>query len=1443
MRLVLTLFDNPRTVDLVDHTEAATLADLLDAAYGPVHDLRGPLWVDDASYELDAPLESLTLMEGSTIGSKRPQALELLEGWTLTVLGGTGTQGHCAPAPGEPVSIGRSPRADLTTDSPSASWLHATATLEEEGLRLEDRDSTNGSTVDGTPLDAEGTVLSDDAVVRVGGCTVAVRKDVAEPAAPRPGSLHNVTAAGTVPFNRPPRPGRPAPPRPLALPQRKSIPPATKFSLITVLAPLALALVMIIMMRDLRYALVSLMSPLLAVGTWAEQRRRRAQEVKEADAAFATGLETLTKDLLGAARARRLVMRADTPDVQLMRRRALVPTTTLWQRRAEDPDVLLLTAGTADVHWVPEVDARPGQRQEDEVSALLARASVPGAPAQVDLTGAGVVGIVGDRAGAVALARSLLVQAATHCGPADLTVGVFHDPGRAQEWEWASWLPHTRRLGPEAGRWLGGQRTVSDSLLGRLRDGVESLPTPHVLLLLDSDVLTEGRDSPARALLGRGRAASPSRDHVPRRVSGIVVAAVREHLPAACTTVIEVGEDSTGVLEHPQRRERVEDVALCGASVAEAEQAARALARLEDPELEVPGASLPGLVRLGPLLGLEEVTASQVRRLWGSPGVSTPIGVGERGVMELDVVRDGPHGLVGGTTGSGKSEFLRSLVAGLAARNDPTRLTFILIDFKGGAAFKTCERLPHTIGTISNLDAQMADRALRALEAEMTYRQRLFASAGDGVDNLDAYLATSPSEPVPRLLLVVDEFAMLAKEYPDVLSSLVSVAAVGRTLGVHMVLATQRPAGVVNDDILANTNLRVALRVQSREDSSNVIDVPDAAAIGRHQKGRALIKLGQDDITPVQTALVTGALQEDDRAPVTLRDEDGRVLVAAPGEPGPVEVPSQAPGPVEAPSQVPGPGEPETDLDLLIDAIVAASEQAGISPPRPVWPEPLGPRVDLEGFPASPVPDDPRRAVPQVGGREGDRILFALSDDPDHQRQVVEGWNLAEGNLLLGGVPGYGTTTALASVALAAATQWAPQEMDLVVLDMGTGELTALERLPHTLAYAGTGPGGRERQGRLINYLRAELERRRAGAVGRVTVVLVDGLAALRDEYQDTEGLELLDSFYRVYADGPDLGIHVAVSTSRVKVIPSAIEEVTTQKWLFHLVDRYDYAQAGLKPTEGPPEVPGRAVVSRTRLQTHVATPACTLAEAVDLLRDRWVGAEPKRPVVGELPSEVAVAALEGSGDVSGEPWRLPVGILASDLSTAVLESYEGEHLMVAGPPRSGKSMTLLALAASARQAAQAAGAEIWVGALASRRSPLAAAGPEAGLDKVVTEVSELAVLSSAITVHEGPALLLVDDAERVEDPDGVLSGLLASGPPHLRIAAAGRNDDVRTLYSHWTKTLRRSRCGILLRPNIDLDGDLLGVNVPRRASVPMTTGRGYLCLNGHATLMQTALP
>ena len=433
-------------------------------------------------------------------------------------------------------------------------------------------------------------------------------------------------------------------------------------------------------------------------------------------------------------------------------------------------------------------------------------------------------------------------------GPADLTIGVFCDPGRDEAWSWTTWLPHVRRLGDgSGGQWVSANRARSEGLLRGLRDGIEGHPTPTVLLVLDSDVLTEGRDAPARSLLGHGRPLEGSANpRTTTQVSGIVLAATEEQLPASCTVVLHVRNDAEGTATRPDDLTTVDDVVLAGLDVETARRCATDLARFDDPELVVPGAALPGLVRLPGLLGLDELSPEAIRKSWAGPtGVSTPVGVGEHGAFSLDLVRDGPHGLVGGTTGSGKSEFLRSLVAGLAARNDPTRLTFILIDFKGGAAFATCERLPHTIGTVSNLDEQLADRALRALEAEMDYRAAGLRRRRRGHRQPRRLPRDQPASSRCRgCCWSIDEFAMLAKEYPDVLSSLVSVAAVGRTLGVHMILATQRPAGVVNEDILANTNLRVALRVQSRDDSINVVGVPTAAAIGRTQMGRAFVKLG-----------------------------------------------------------------------------------------------------------------------------------------------------------------------------------------------------------------------------------------------------------------------------------------------------------------------------------------------------------------------------------------------------------------------------------------------------------------------------------------------------------------------------------------------------------------------------------------------------------------------
>jgi S-DNA-T family DNA segregation ATPase FtsK/SpoIIIE len=1280
----------------------------------------------------------------------------------------------------------------------------------------------------------DGVLVTQTATITAGGTVLLVRPSLDEAPAPAPGSLHNLTPAATAPFNRPPRPGRAPAGDPLVPPNPKDVPPASKFSYITVLAPLVMAAAMVVILRDMRFAMFAMLSPVMAVGMWFEQKRRHARGLKEENERFTAALKEFEHQVRAAAEAETARRHRMIPDPATVVRRPALPATSLWQRRADSDDFLALHAGTGDVPWKPDLDRSAGSRLDEKVKDTLAAARLLAAPVLVDLTDAGVVGIVGPREGALALARSLLTQAAVHVGPADLTVGVFCDAGRADEWEWASWLPHTRQTGSSTGeRWMSAHRETSLAMLRTLKDTIQELPTPALMVVLDSDVLTEGRDAPARALLGMGR--SVPGVHInpqqrPPRVAGIVIATSEEQLPASCTTIIRVGADAAATVDQPEDLTRIEDVILAGLDHVEALRCAMRLAHFDDPELSVPGASLPSLVRLPALLGYERPDAATIRRQWQAPtGVSTPIGTGENGVLTLDLVKDGPHGLVGGTTGSGKSEFLRSLVAGLAARNDPTRLNFILVDFKGGAAFKACERLPHSIGTISNLDEQLADRALLALEAEMERRQRIFAEAGEGIDNLNAYLATNPAEPMPRLLLVIDEFAMLAKDFPDVLKALVSVGAVGRTLGVHMILATQRPAGVVSDDILANTNLRVALRVQSRDDSNNVIGVPAASAIGRAQMGRAFVKLGQDDITPVQTALVTGQAKLGGGPSVDIRE------IRQFGVPLPAAAPPRS---VVA---------DENDLDLLIDAIVQANAEAGHAPPRQVWPEALGERVELEGFLAEPDSSSPAalsgsptdrasRLLPRVGGVLGSSVLVTLMDEPELQRQSAAGWDMSVGNLMLMGVAGSGTSTALASIALSLAKDADPADLDLMILDMGSGDLGALKRLPHTVAYVGTGAGAKEQQARFLRHLHTELESRR-GAPGthRRAVVLLDGLASLRDEFQDFEGQQLLAWLYRAYADGPALGLSFAVTTTRAKAVPSAMNEVTLQKWLFRLADTYDYSSLGVRGKNIPAALPGRCVDPRNSLQMHVATPGIGVEAAVERVRQSWAHAPAKATAIRRLPSNVTMLELGVKPQLEAEPWLIPIGIRETDLSPAFLEIYEGEHAVIAGPARSGKSTLLLALAAALRGAATLRGpAQVW--GICDRRSPLAQADLDRGTD-------EVPALLASLRVEHGPVFLLIDDAERFEDADQSIAGIVTSGQPGLCVIAAGRATDLRGLYSHWTKTIRKSRLGVLLQPDVNYDGELLGAVLPRKAPVALTPGRGYISVGGQPALIQSISP
>ena len=629
----------------------------------------------------------------------------------------------------------------------------------------------------------------------------------------------------------------------------------------------------------------------------------------------------------------------------------------------------------------------------------------------------------------------------------------------------------------------------------------------------------------------------------------------------------------------------------------------------------------------------------------GTASPAAPVGVTEQGVFTLDLERDGPHALVGGTTGSGKSELLRSLIAALAANADPRQLTFLLMDFKGGAAFDACARLPHTVGMVTDLDEELVERALRALEAELQYRERLLRSVG--ADNLRAYHEREHDEPLPRLVVVIDEFAKMARELPELLSALVDVAQRGRTLGVHLILATQRPAGVVNDHIRTNTNLRIALRVQDAADSIDVIGDRAAAELSRHRPGArvraARPRRGRPD--PERA----GHLRRPDattrrrrrRRAVHVRRDAAR---ARPRD-------RRAPVAAEQPS----------DLARLVDAIVEANAAEGIAPPRRPWPEPLSEQIDL----AELLPEAVRAA-----------------DEPRRQAQYPVGWDLDEGNLLLLGIPGSGTTTALASLALSLATSHAPDALELYAFDFGTGELAGARGA----AARRLGDRGRRPRAPGAADPLAAPRPRRAGAPAEQRPR--NG----RPDRQPRGDARRVRRRRRPGADGrarpastPTArrrGIYMAVTADRPNTVPTAVAGG-------HDAEVAVPAARPLRLRVVRAEPQGRAVRDARPGRDGRDRGADPARARRSRPSPRWPRASPRatrtrRPPptpIGVLPGEVALASLVAARSRrsrGGSPSACGSPTSASPNSSL----YEGEHAIVAGPARSGKSLALWTIAA-----------------------------------------------------------------------------------------------------------------------------------------------------------------
>ncbi len=299
------------------------------------------------------------------------------------------------------------------------------------------------------------------------------------------------------------------------------------------------------------------------------------------------------------------------------------------------------------------------------------------------------------------------------------------------------------------------------------------------------------------------------------------------------------------------------------------------------------------------------------------------------------------------------------------------------------------------------------------------------------------------------------------------------------------------------------------------------------------------------------------------------------------------------------------------------------------------------------------------------------------------------------------------------------------------------------------------------------------------------------------------------------------------------------IASLTKQKLLLRLSDIQDYGAFGIARKNVPafdPErvVPGRAVVAESAQIIQIASPGVDLYAAIDRTASAWPASPHRPPPVGVLPERADAEQIRVAVQTHEYPWFLPLGIGDLTLGPAGLQIYEREHAVIAGPARSGKSTALALVAHVLRHAPL----QVRTAAIALRRSPLRES-PDVE-QRAITR-AEIAELIAAIRDFESPVVLLVDDADALDDPDGAISDLLERERPDLHLVIAGRPDALRSLFGHWTQTVRRSKLGLLLKPNLDLDGELLGVALPRRQRVPMQAGRGYLVSNGEVDLIQGA--
>ncbi|WP_331272980.1 type VII secretion protein EccCa [Motilibacter deserti] len=993
--------------------------------------------------------------------------------------------------------------------------------------------------------------------------------------------------------------------------------------------------------------------------------------------------------------------------------------TRVWERTAEDADFLHVRYGVApqalSLDLVPPESAPIDLLDPVSASALhrllVTHRVQDDLPAAVDVRAFSRIEVTGESAErARALVRSLLASAAAFHSPDDLRIAVLCSPQALPDWEWLKWLPHAGS--PTEHDDAGPARMVStdfDALLPLLPDDLadrprfgrtaDDRPLPHVLFVLD------GTDVP------------PGNPVItPDGVLGVTVL----DLPETWDELSDAGwlrlhldgtvrADGRAGLQVLRVREDVGVASGDQAAAPVAEALARRLAPLHAGSGPVRTDSLSTSSDLLALLGLEDLPSLDVEAAWRSrpqrDRLRVPIGIGADGSpVNLDIKEAaqqgmGPHGLVVGATGSGKSELLRTLVLGLTLTHSPDQLNLVLVDFKGGATFAGMADLPHVSAVITNLEQELTlvDRMQDALTGEMVRRQQLLRSAGNYVSLRDydrARAAGEPLEPLPSLFVVVDEFSELLTAKPEFLELFLAIGRLGRSLGLHLLLASQRLEEGRLRGLDTHLSYRIGLRTFSAAESRTVLGVPDAYELPS-APGLGFLKPDQSTLLRFKAAYVSGPPRTDVRvaSPTSTAAVEVLPFTLAPVQRAELDPAAPAEAVETAAAQA---NEDRSVLELAVDRLAGRGPQA-----HQVWLPPLEASTGLDALIPDLVVDDRLGLVSPSWRAAGSlSIPVGTVDKPLDQRRETLVLDLAgaAGHVAVVGAPRSGKSALARTVVTALALTRTPQEVQFYVLDFGGGTFSGLEGLPHLSGVATRGEpdvvrrvvaevqgivSAREAYFRSagIDSIEAYRSRRASGLAddgyGDVFLV-VDGWSTLRAEFEELEA-ELQYLAQR----GLTYGVHLVATATRWTDFRTAVRDLLGTRLELRLGDplesEVDRKVAQNVPVGRPGRglLPGKhhflAALPRVDGSADPATLADGVAALVKESRDAWRG--PQGPRLRLLPTSIALEDVRAATPALGR--ELVVGVDERALAPVTLDVDSEPHLLVFGDSGSGKSAAL----------------------------------------------------------------------------------------------------------------------------------------------------------------------